>query len=102
MKYQLVLQFRAESMMDFDELVVLEDLLIENLPPHSEVDGHDFGSGEFNIFILTDQPSESFRAAETTIAHYHPQQTLKAAYRELGQDNFVILWPPNLQDFTVS
>jgi hypothetical protein len=48
MKYQLVLQFRAESMMDFDELVVLEDLLIENLPPHSEVDGHDFGSGEFN------------------------------------------------------
>ena len=23
------------------------------LPPHSEVDGHDFGSGEFNIFILT-------------------------------------------------
>jgi len=88
--------------MDFDELVVLEDLLIEKLPPHSEVDGHDFGSGEFNIFILTDQPSESFRAAEKTIAHHHPQQTLKAAYRELGQDSFVILWPPSLQDFTVS
>jgi hypothetical protein len=34
MKYQLVLQFQAESMMDFDELVVLEDLLIDKLPPH--------------------------------------------------------------------
>ena len=76
-------------MKDFDELVALADLLIENLPPHSEVDGHDFGSGEFNISILTDQPTESFRAAERTIGHYHPQQTLKVAYRELGQDDFV-------------
>jgi len=102
MKYQLVLQFQAESMKDFDELVVLEDLLIENLPPHSEVDFHDFGSGEFNIFILTDQPTESFRAAEQTITHYRPQHRLKAAYRELSQDNFVILWPPTLQGFKVT
>ena len=46
MKYQLVLQFQAQSVQDFNELVVLEDLLAENLPLHSEVDGHDFGSGE--------------------------------------------------------
>jgi hypothetical protein len=102
MKYQLVLQFQAESMKDFNELVALEDLLIENLLPHSEVDGHDFGSSEFNIFILTDQPSESFSAAEITIGHYHPQQTLRAAYRELDQDHFVVLWPPNLQEFKVT
>ena len=76
--------------------------LLENLPPHSEVDGHDFGSGEFNIFILTHQPSESFSAAEKTIGHCHPQQILRAAYRELGRDNFVIFWPQNLQDFTVT
>ena len=69
---------------------------------HSEVDGHDFGSGEFNIFILTDQPKESFNAAEKTIEHYRPPQTLKAAYRELGQDNFVILWPTNLQEFKIA
>jgi hypothetical protein len=55
MKYQLVLQFQAESVQQFDELAVLEDLLVENLPSHSVVDGHDFGSGELNIFILTDQ-----------------------------------------------
>ena len=84
MKYQLLLQFQAESMKDFDELVVHDYLLNENLPPHSEVDGYDFGSGEFNIFILNDQPTQSLRAAEKTIGHYHPQQTLKAAYRELG------------------
>ena len=102
MKYQLVLQFQAESVQEFDELVVLENLLVKNLPSHSEVDGHDFGSGEFNIFILTDQPKESFHAAEKTIQHYHLPQTLKAAYRELGQNNFVILWPPHLQEFKFS
>jgi hypothetical protein len=53
MKYQLVLQFQAESVQEFDELVVLEELLVKKLPLDSEVDGHDFGSGEFNIFILT-------------------------------------------------
>ena len=102
MKYQLIIQFQAESMQEFDELVVLEDLLVENLPLHSQVDGHDFGSGDFNIFILTDQPKESFHAAEKTIQHYRPPQTLKAAYRELGQNNFVILWPPNLREFKIA
>ena len=49
MKHQLVLQFRAKRTQDFDELIVLEDLLIENLLATSEVDGHDFGSDAFNI-----------------------------------------------------
>jgi hypothetical protein len=51
---------------------------------------------------LTDQPKESFDAAEKTIQHYRPPQALKAAYRELGQTNFVILWPPHLQEFTIA
>jgi hypothetical protein len=51
---------------------------------------------------LTELPKESFHAAEKTIQHYRPPQTLKAAYRELGQNNFVILWPPNLQEFKIA
>jgi hypothetical protein len=102
MKYQLVLQFEAESLQEFDELAVLENLLIENLPSHSKVDGHDFGSGEFNIFILTDQPRESFHASEKTIEQYRSLQIFKAAYRELGRNNFVSLWPPNLQEFKLA
>ena len=102
MKYQLVLQFQAESVQEFDELVVLEDLLVEKLPLGSEVDGHDLGSGEFNIFILTDQPEQTFHAAEQTIQLYRPPQKLKAAYRELGQNTFVILWPPTLREFKIA
>ena len=101
MKYQLVLQFRAECTQDFDELVFLEDLLIKNLPSISEVDGHDIGSDEFNIFVLTNQPRESFGAAEKIIQQHHPQRPLKAAYRELDKDEFVILWPPGLQQFKI-
>ena len=52
-RHQLVLQFQAESVQEFDELVVLEDLLVEKLPLDSEVDGHYFGSGECNIFIYS-------------------------------------------------
>lgn len=38
MRYQLVLQFQAKSVQEFDELVGLEDLLVDNLPSHSEVE----------------------------------------------------------------
>ena len=102
MKYQLVLQFQAESVHEFDELVVLEDLLVEKLPLDSEVDGHDFGSGEFNIFILTDQPEQTFHTAKQTIQQYRPPQKFQAAYRELGQNSFVILWPPTLREFKIA
>ena len=102
MKYQLVLQFQAEGVQEFDELVVLEELLVEKLPLGSEVDGHDLGSGEFNIFILTDQPEQTFQVAEKTIQLYRLPQKLKAAYRELGQNTFVILWPPTLRVFTIA
>ncbi|MCU1320815.1 MAG: transporter related protein [Acidobacteriaceae bacterium] len=101
MKYQLVLQFHATTTDDFDELVALEDSLIENMEGPSEVDGHDFGADEFNLFILTDHPKEVFAAAEKLIQRQRPRQKLKAAYREIGEESFVILWPPNLKQFRI-
>jgi hypothetical protein len=59
MRYQLVLQFAADSLVDFDRLVALEDRLIEELGQLAMVDGHDFGLGQFNIFVLTDDPVPS-------------------------------------------
>lgn len=102
MKFQLVLQFPAEGIKQFDELVAVEENLIQNLPPASEVDGHDFGSGEFNIFVLTDQPREAFDAARKLIKKSPFQNELRAAYRERGKDEYVILWPEHLQEFRVA
>jgi hypothetical protein len=49
---------------DFDDLVALEDLLIEELADGGEVDGHDVGSDEVNLFIHTDSPRETFNALQ--------------------------------------
>jgi len=67
MKYQLVLQFSADSLADFDELTSLEQALQETLSGVAEVDGHDFGVREFNIFILTDDPVHTFVLAEPIV-----------------------------------
>jgi hypothetical protein len=50
MKFQVVLQWPASSVNDYDGIVAVEDLLIEKLTEQSEVDGHDFGSDQANIF----------------------------------------------------
>ena len=52
MDYQLVFQFRGDSLQDFDAMVALEDELIAELGDSANVDGHDFGAGTGNIFSL--------------------------------------------------
>jgi hypothetical protein len=60
MRYQLVLQFRGDSLADCDQMVALEDRLIEELGRSAKKDGHDCGSGETNIFIFTTDPAATF------------------------------------------
>ena len=57
MQYQLTLQFRGDSLGDYDAMVALEDELTEQVGDSAEVDGHDCGSGETNIFIFTPDPA---------------------------------------------
>jgi hypothetical protein len=102
MRYQLVLQFEANTMADFDQLVTLEDKLIEELGSVATIDGHDFGSGEFNIFVLTDDPPTTFSAAHRVVTSRGVQHVMRAAYRELAADDYVVLWPPSLTEFTVA
>jgi hypothetical protein len=60
MKYQLVLQWPASSVDDYDSMIAIEESLIEELRGDSEVDGHDAGSGQVNIFIRTGGPAKTF------------------------------------------
>ena len=55
MRYQLVLQFAAAMLSDYDALVALESQLIGVLG-NSAINGHDLGSGQANIFIDTTDP----------------------------------------------
>jgi hypothetical protein len=101
MKYQLVLQFPGNSMEDFDRLVAVEDRLMEELADLATVDGHDFGSGEFNIFVLTDDPKTVFDKSYTIVLNQGVANAMRAAYREMDGEDYVILWPSTLTEFNV-
>lgn len=99
MEYQLVLQFSAHSMSDFDRLVALETTLIEKLRDIATIDGHDFGAGKFNMFLLTDDPSAAFTEAHQIALNEAIPNDLRAAYRRIDSEDYVTLWPLSLIDF---
>jgi hypothetical protein len=92
--HQLVLQFPANSLRDYDELVALEQQLIDTLG-QSALDGHDMGSGEANIFILTTDPQGTFRQFVPVLERAGRLSQLTAAYRHVDDDRYHILWPEN-------
>ena len=93
MKYQLALQFPANSITDYDEMIALEQQLIELLGSSAKVDGHDCGSGEMNIFIHTDAPENTFERIRGVLAERELFLKLVAAFRELKGDEYSVLWP---------
>ncbi|MET4622980.1 putative component of type VI protein secretion system [Arthrobacter sp. 2762] len=103
-KYILVLQWPATSDADFDALISMEDALLQSdlLKAYGVVDGHDFGAGEMNIFIHTDRPLEAFQHSMTSLSTHGRWVSVRAAYRQMNGERFVIVWPKDLQVFSVS
>ena len=100
--YQLVLQFAANTVSDYDALVALEQQLTAALGD-SEVDGHDMGSGEANIFILTSDPQKAFHQVVPVLEHTGQMPAIRAAYRRTDEDEYHVLWPENSsQQFRVA
>ncbi len=91
MKYQLVLQFQASGSEDLDRLGEIEETLIENLGEEHLVDGHDFGSGEMNIFIHTNDPKSALKEVRKYLPPH--QSEFVAAFRELKGEKYTVLWP---------
>ena len=93
MKYQLVLQFRGDSLEDFDEMIAVEDQLSEALGNSADVDGHDMGSGERNIFIFTTNPGRTFLQAKPVLERAGTLQSVTAAYRPVRGERYTVIWP---------
>lgn len=102
MKYQLVIQVPFNSTEDYDRIISIENLLIENLPKGSEVDGHDAGSEQANIFIHTSSPVETFDAIKNLLRDQIFWDSARAAYRELSGSRYEMLWPKDLKQFMIS
>jgi hypothetical protein len=100
-KFQLVLQFRGQTLADFDALISIEDRMIAELGRSVVVDGHDFGSGTGNIFIITSDPELTFWRARHALKSDDPLQLAAAAYRPLAGENITVLWPKGAQTFSI-
>ncbi|MBU8866639.1 hypothetical protein [Paenarthrobacter aromaticivorans] len=103
-KYILALQWPATSEADYGALISMEEALLRSdlLDACGVVDGHDFGAGEMNIFIHTDRPLEAFQHAMTSLSTDRRWASVRAAYRPINGECFVIVWPEELQVFSVS
>jgi hypothetical protein len=101
MQYQLVLQFAADSVTDYDTIVAIEHQLIDALGEDA-VNGHDMGSGEANIFLPTSDPQKTFCHIAPTLERTGHLAAVTAAYRRTDEDEYHVLWPENsLQQFRV-
>ena len=102
MKYQLVIQFPEEQFEDIYDIADMEDRLSSFLVD-AEVDGHDIGSGEINIFIHTNNPVNNFEIVKNILDEEGVNlEYVKIAYREIGVEQYIAIWPENLEGFSVS
>lgn len=100
--YQLVLQFPA-SVVDFDELIAVEDELFATLESPAEVDGHDFGSGEGNIFIYTDNPTATLEAVLPVLKNLSCDRHATVAYRTVEGREYTVIWPKSFKgEFSIA
>jgi len=91
------------TLADFDAMVALEDDLTEQLGDSEDVDGHDIGSGETNIFIFTSDPTATFRRARPVLESRQQLQAVTAAYREVEGESYTVIWPEGAQrEFTIA
>jgi hypothetical protein len=102
MSHILVLQWPGSSEADFEELVRMEAELEGSLGESATVDGHDFGSGEMNIFIETDEPARTFAEAQAILSQGSRWADLRAAHREATGDAYTVLWPVGQTEFRVN
>ena len=92
MKNQLVIQFTASENDDFDSFIEIEEEIINSIAPEHEVDGHDFGMSEFNIFIITNNPQEASSLAIKAIPARH-KKNVKMAYRSTDDESYTVMYP---------
>ena len=100
--YKLVLQWVTPSIPTFDELIAIENELIDSIGEFGDVDGHDLGTSESNIFIETDDPFACFEYLKAKLDALGWLSTLAAGYRRLDGEQYSPLWPVGQNQFTIS
>ncbi|KAG9601748.1 hypothetical protein KCV01_g7457, partial [Aureobasidium melanogenum] len=95
----LIKHWRGEGQPSFDILVELEDVLIAGLGDMGDVDGHDMGLSEFNIFIMTDDPKSCFQRCLLILHGSGYEQGLAAGFSGEDDETYTSLWPEGAVNF---
>jgi hypothetical protein len=67
-----------------------------------KVDGHDVGSGETNIFIITADPVRTFRQSMAVLERTRCSGAVTAAHRRVDSEEYTVVWPEDTaKDFRV-
>jgi hypothetical protein len=101
MNFQLVIQFRSTDRHSLERLHALEDKLAQSLGKGGEVDGHDFGMGECNVFVLTNDPRSAFEHVREHLLR-EEDADWKAAFRHVNEESFTVLWPSAETPFEIA
>jgi hypothetical protein len=102
MKYQLVVQLNEFF---FDEKNFVENLenLLEVSLTDAEIDGHDVGNGELNIFIHTNDPTNTLEETKVVLENQDIDlEAVKVGYRDFSSNIYVPIWPKDLEEFKVT
>jgi len=102
---QFVIQFPLDDSDHerFEELLELQERLEKLLLDRSvaEVDGNDFGSGEMNIFLFTNEPEKALDKVRPLVEEVASPAEYRVAYRAFDRNEFHPLWPKGLKEFAV-
>lgn len=102
MKYQLVIQLDENFFEVKDFIENLENSLETSLTD-ADVDGHDVGNGELNIFIHTNYPVNTFQETKFILDRQGVDlEIVKAGYRAFSSDVYIPMWPKDLKEFKVT
>jgi hypothetical protein len=83
-------------------MIEIENALVQKLSKANNIDGHDAGSGEINIFIHTNDPKRTFNEIQTILGSRDFWVDARVAYREVTGIEYRILWPKDLIEFKVA
>jgi hypothetical protein len=99
---QLVIQFPLKATFpdraEFDAVIALEERLEQLSDRDFEVDGHDAGAGEMNVFIITDDAATTLDSIRSELPN---DQSWRAGFRDLDSDDYSPLAPAGLAAFEI-
>ena len=89
---QLILKFRR-PIIDGAGVAALERNLLEALGESVELDGHNEGARDIDVFIITEDPASTFRRCKPVLEQMQILDRVVAAHRFVGGVQFRVIWP---------